>query len=95
VASRHVQNVGVEVETSLFGDWIYADPPSRAGIVIPIPVIEQVGFIILILAGEAEGVGLSHGARCAEDFTEGAVFILGKYKLRLTFLTLFLLFAEL
>ena len=50
---------------------------ARAGVVIPIPVIKQVRLIILVFGGEPEGIGLGHGAGGAEDFTEGAVFVLG------------------
>jgi len=42
-----------------------------------VAIVEQVGFIILELGREPEGVGLGHEAGGAEDFTEGPIFVSG------------------
>ena len=49
-----------------------AQPPPCAGVVIPIPVIEQFGLIILVFGGEPERIGLGHWSGSADDFPEGA-----------------------
>lgn len=62
---------GVLLEESLFPDWVSGQPPSSAGVVIAIPVIKQVGFVILGFGGEPEGIEFGQGAGGVEEFDEG------------------------
>ena len=67
----------VKVESSSFLYRIPAQPPSRAGVVIAVAVINRVRLIILVFSGEPEGVELGHGACGADGFSKRSVFILG------------------
>lgn len=58
-----------------FLKWIPAHPPSRARVVIPVAVVNQVRLIILIFGREPEGVALAQLAGHAHRLTEGAVFV--------------------
>jgi hypothetical protein len=53
-------------------DWVLAKPSPCRRIQIPIPVIKQVGLIILVFGAPSKRVHSGHGAGGAEDFTEGA-----------------------
>ena len=47
-------------------------PRRQAAAQIAVPVVDQVGLVILIFGPEPEGIGLGHGAGLADDLPEGA-----------------------
>ncbi len=59
------------VSAPLLLQWILAVPFSGAWIVIPVTVIEEARFVILIFCGEPERIQAGHRPGGAEDFSEG------------------------
>ena len=51
---------------------IPAQPPPRARGVIPVSIVKQVAFIVLIFGRKPDGVRLGHRPRSPDDFPERA-----------------------
>ena len=62
IGDRNISAKLIDIHTILFTDRIPAHPPPHARVVIPIPVIDQIRLIILILGREPERICLGHGA---------------------------------
>lgn len=77
MTGRFIQYEAINIKPAPFAEWVSTIPPPRVGVVIPIPVIQQVGFIILVFGREAEGIGFGHRPCSPDDLTEGAVVVLG------------------
>ena len=64
---------------SFFLNWIPVWPPSGARAVIPIPVVEQVGFVVLVLGREPEGIGFGHWPDFTQPRRERIGFVTGAF----------------
>ena len=71
-ANRIVPYKPIQVRSSSFPDGVSGKPPSRAGIVVAISVIDQIRLRVGVFGGPADGDGRADRAGGPDDFTEGA-----------------------
>src|SRR6266850_662373 len=67
----------VEIDSARLFDRIPAEPPARAGLIPAVSVVDQVSFLVLVFGREPEGIVSCHGSCGSEQFTEGAVIVVG------------------
>ena len=72
VLNRIVSDKAGKIQPALLSNWVPADPPPRAGVVITAPVVKEIRLVILVFSREPEGVGLGHWPSCPDDLREGA-----------------------
>ena len=74
---RVVADKGIQIVSTGFAYSIPAQPSSDRRIVISVTVVQEIGFVVLILRGKPERVELGHWPGGTEKFSEGTINIKG------------------
>ena len=70
---RIIPDHRIEVHAAFFFDGVAADPSAEFGAVVAVVVINETGFVVVILAAEAERVQIHHRAGFRIDRAERVV----------------------
>ena len=72
----------IEVHAAFFFDGVAADPSAEFGAVVAVVVVDETGFVVMILAAEAERVDFGQFAGRGEEPTERVVDVFRGFRSR-------------
>src|SRR6266498_4402217 len=78
--ARIVAHEPIKIRSTFFLQRVPIWPSSGTRVVVAVSVVKQIRFIVLVFGREPEGIGVGHGPGGANDFSEGAILVLGSYQ---------------